>query len=506
MRHRRLAAVVAAVTALTLGGCSSSGDTGSGETEAIAQTLQLPLSTAPGNFQIGNWPGGEAYMFLSVYDTIVGRDVDGSVVPAIAETWEYSEDQKTLTFKIREDMTFTDGEPINATAVAASLEVARTGPSTASSLTRIAGVEAPDESTVVLTLSEPDAALLPILSGTIGAIGSPKVLTEESSKLKPVGSGPYVIDDSSTTVGAVYTLKRNPEYWNAEAYPYDTVEFRVIEDPVAQQNAMQAGQLDFINIPADQKSQYPEDKFTVGEGTPSGIAALWLIDRNGDIIPALSDKRVRQAINMALDRALIAESLGQGGLYPSNQLVSPRGEVFSEDLLKVNDYDPEAAKELLAEAGYADGFEMKMPSTALTTQFESAIAQALGDIGITVTWEPIQFQDLFPKIFTGNYGAFFFYNGLTSNDAQDLTASLVGLFNTFNHTTPELTELMKAANSAPVEEQADALRAINEYLVEDGWAAPIGYTSAFYAVTKDVTYTAPLVNGQTVLPFAPAGS
>lgn len=505
MRYRRLAAVVAAVTALTLGGCSSTGDPGPNAGEG-SQTLQLPLTTTPGNFQIGNWPGGEAYMFLSVYDTLVGRDLDGSVVPAVAETWEYSEDQKTLTFKIREGMKFTDGEPVDASAVAASLEVARKGPTTASSLTKIADVEAPDKSTVVLRLSGPDAALLPILTGTIGAIGSPKVLTEESSKLKPVGSGPYVIDDSSTTVGAVYTLKRNPDYWNAEAYPYDTVEFRVIEDPVAQQNAMQAGQLDYVNISSDQRSQFPEDKFTVGEGTPSGIAALWLIDRNGDIIPALKDKRVRQAINIAFDRSLMAESLGEGGTYPSNQLVSPRGEVFSEDLLKVHDYDPEAAKALLAEAGYADGFEMKMPSTALTTTYESAIAQALGDIGITVTWEPIQFQDLFPKIFTGNYGAFFFYNGLTSNDAQDLTGSLVGIFNTFNHTTPELTELMKAANSAPVEKQTDAWRAVNEYLVEDGWAAPVGYSSGFYATTKDVKYTAPLVNGQTVRPFAPAGS
>jgi len=506
MRYRRLAAVVAAVTALTLGGCSSGGDTAPDAKTSANKMLQLPLSTTPGNFQIGNWPGGEAYMFLSVYDTIVGRALDGSVVPAVAESWKYSEDQKTLTFKIREGMKFTDGEPVDAAAVVASLEVARTGPASASSLTKIAGVEASDESTVVVSLSEPDAALLPILSSNIGAIGAPKVLTAESSKLDPVGSGPYVIDDSSTTVGAVYTLKRNPDYWNTEAYPYDTVEFRVIEDPVAQQNAMQAGQLDFVNISADQRSQFPEDKFTVGEGTPSGIAALWLIDRNGDIIPALKDKRVRQAINMAFDRSLIAESLGEGGTYPSNQLVSPRGEVFSEDLLKVNDYNPERAKALLAEAGYADGFEMKMPSTALTTTYESAIAQALGDIGIKVTWEPIQFQDLFPKIFTGNYGAYFFYNGLTSNDAQDLAGSLVGIFNPSSYTTPELTELMKAANSASAEKQADAFRAVNEYLVDDGWAAPIGYSSGFYAVTKDVTYTAPLVNGQTVLPFAPAGS
>ena len=237
------------------------------------------------------------------------------------------------------------------------------------------------------------------------------------------------------------------------------------------------------------------------------MAALWFTDRAGKVIPALQEVGVRKAINMAFDRGLIESSLNKGSSHATNQVFSPLDPAFSEDLLTTNSYDVAAAKKLMADAGYADGFAVTMPSVAgVTTTYESTITQQLGDIGITVTWESVPFQDLFQKVFTGTYGMFFFFNGFAGNDAQDAQAALTGLFNPTQFMTPELQALLDTANAAPEDQQADAYLAVNKYLVEQAWAAPIVYATGNWVSSKDITYTPPVVGGQNLLPFAPASS
>lgn len=508
---KKLAAtVVAAATAVALVACSSSnGSTpsSSGSSGAAAPTtLHLPLSSAPTSFAIGEWGGGDATLLKSVYDTILGQDLDGKVVPGIAEAWKYSDDRKTLTLTIRSGMKFTDGEPVDAAAVVASLDALRKGATSGATLTSITDQKATDASTVVVTLSRPDAALLPVLAGVSGVVGAPKALTAESSKLEPVGSGPYTIDKAATTVGGVYTLKRNPDNWNVKAYPFETVELRVMQDATAAQNAMLAGQLDFASVTSDQIPLYDTSKFTIGQSKPQAVAALWFVDRAGATIPALTDKRVRQAINMAIDRESIAANLNKGATHATNQLLSPSDPAYSEELLTTNSFDVEAAKKLMADAGFASGFSVTMPSVqGVTTTYESTIGQELADIGITVTWESVPFQDLFQKIFTGTYPMFLFFNGVTGNDAQDTQASLTGLFNPTQFTTPELQALLDTANTASDDQQAAAWEAVNKYLVDEAWAAPFVYATSNFVTSKNVTFTPPVVGGQNLLPFAPAG-
>lgn len=508
MGKKLAAVVVAAATALALVACGSSTGSSSSSAGASADaTLHLPLSAAPTSFAIGEWGGGDATLLLSVYDTILSQDLDGKVGPGIAESWKYSDDRKTLTLTIRSGMKFSDGTPVDAAAVAASLKALQKGTSSGATLTAISDVTASDASTVVLTLSRPDAALIPVLAGVSGVVGSPKSLGAESSKLDPVGSGPYTIDKSATTVGGVYTLKKNPDNWNAKAYPFETVQLRVMQDATASQNAMQAGQLDFAGITGDQVSLYDPSKFTTGQSKPQAVAALWFADRAGKVVPALQDVRVRQAINMAFDRALLESSLNKGATHATNQVFSPLDPAFSEELLTTNSYDVDAAKKLMADAGFADGFAVTMPSVAgVTTTYESTITQQLADIGITVTWESVPFQDFFQKVFTGTYGMFFFFNGFTGNDAQDAQAALTGIFNPTQFMTPELQALLDTANAAPEDQQADAYLAVNKYLVDQAWAAPIVYATGNWVASKNITYTPPVVSGQNLLPYAPAGS
>lgn len=503
-RFRLVAIATVAAAAVALTGCSTPSSGGDSDPDT-PQTLELSLNAPPANFQIGNWAGGDSTLFLSVYDTLMYAEVDGSITPGLAESYEYSDDRMTLTFDLRDGATFTDGSPVDAAAVVASLEASRAGSSTAGLLTSITNVEALDDSTVVLTLSEPDASIIPLLTGISGAIGAPDVLAAESSQLTPVGSGPYVLDETKTTVGSTYTLTKNDEYWDADTYPFETVVFTIIQDPTAAQNALQAGQLDYAGVPsADVLKQFNESKFVTGSNRAGNVATLWLVDREGSVVPGLADVRVRQAINLALDREGIAAALNPGTNTATNQVFSPDGEAYSEELSDMYAFDVEEARSLMADAGYADGFAVTMPSTVVSTSYESVLSQALGDIGITVTWETVPFQDFYSKVYGGNYGMFFMVKGPSVADSQDANAVLSTVFNPFNSTTPELEELLATANSADEDQQGPAFRAVNEYLLDNAWFAPISLISGFYVHTKDVDYTPPFVNGLTVKPWSPA--
>ena len=500
-RSQIAAAAIAAAMALT--GCSSGGETGSPDQDLA---LNLSIQSPPSNFSIGNWSGGDATLFLSVYDSLVSLDLEGQIVPSIATSWKYSDDGKTLTFALRAGMNFTDGTPVDAAAVAASLNAALKGASSSAQLGAVAEVEAPDDSTVVLTLSRPDASLLPSLAGVSGGVGATDDLTAESSKLEPVGSGAYLLDKAKTTVGSLYTLTRNPDNWNVDAYPYETVSIRVIQDSTAAQNALKTGQLDFAGITPDLVSQFPTNEFTSGTSLPTAVGALWLVDRAGTIVPALADLRVRQAINMAVDRETIATNLTPGSSTASNQVLSPSGLAFDDDALDTYSYDLDAARDLMADAGYADGFDVTMPSTPISTLYDSTVSQQLADIGIRVTYENVPFQDFYSKVFAGNYGMFFMYNGFSGSDAQDVNASLQGLFNPFNSTSEELQTLIDAANAAPADEQGAAFRAVNNFFIDEAWFSPVSYATGTWVASNDLTYTPPVVGSQNVLPFRPATS
>lgn len=509
MNNRRTLRAVAVTTAvgvaISLAGCSAPAPSTTGDDSP--QTLRLSTSTAPGNFSIGEWTGGDSTLFLSVYDTIINREVEGEITGGLAESWEYSDDFLELTLSIREGLSFSDGEPVNAEAVVASLDASRAGAASSAKLASIEAVSAVDESTVEISLSRPDAALIPLLAGVEGAVGSPAALGEESSQLEPVGSGPYTLDLAATTTGSEYVLQKNEENWNADAYPFETVEMQVIADPTAVQNALLSGQLDAGGVAsADLVAIFPENDFFNGLNNPTALAGLWLVDREGAIVPALADERVRRAINLAIDRESIVNNVNPGVTSVSNQVVSPVGAAFDEGLISETEFDLDEANELMADAGYGDGFEVTMPSTVLSTTYESILSQQLGEIGITVNWEVVPFQDFYAKVFQGTYGMFFMFNGFSGSDAQDVSASLSGLFNPFGTTTPELEELVAAANATADADEAGAFLPVNEYLVEEAWFAPISAASGYYVVSNDLEYTVPLVGSQSVRPWSPASS
>lgn len=503
----KMKSAIAAIAAVIVAGIGLSGCApGQAPAENTEKTLRIAQSAPPGNFTIGAWSGGESLLSTAVYDTPVILSPEGELLPGIAESWQYSKDKTELTFHIRDGMKFTDGAPVDADAVVASFQALRKGPASSQGWVNVSTVKAADKSTVVVNLSQPDASFLPSLTGSVGAIGSSAALTAQSSKLKPVGSGPYTLNETKTVVGSKYILDRNPDNWNVKAYPYAHIEVSVIADATAAQNALRSGQIDVLPT-AGQKSvvdQFPSTQFNSGENHPTGAGVLWLSDRAGEVVPALADERVRKAINLAIDRQSIATKLLGPGNGPTNQVVSPSNKAFSKELLNEDPYDPNRARTLMAEAGYADGFAVTMPSTIVSQQIESTLTQSLADIGIKVSWKAVPLQEFDSKVYAKTYGMYYMFIGLSAFDAQDIRASLSGAYNPFNWTTPEFDKLRKAANAAPVDQEAAAFGAVNKYLVEHSWNAPVAYSNGYWVASKNIKYTAPTAYNLNLLPYAPA--
>jgi len=504
MKKRALIAGAAAmVAALGLAACSSPSGNSGGSSNA---TLRLAIQAPPASFAIGDLDSGQDnWIYGGVYESIITQDVSGKPIPGIAESWKYSDDNKTLTLKIRTGQKFSDGEKLDAQAVVDSLKVAQKGPQTSARFTAVTSIDATDDSTVVLKLSHPDAALIPALGGAAaGFVAAPKTLNSDKAATQPVGSGPYVLDQSKTTAGAIYTLTRNEKYRDVKDFPFKTVTVKIITDRTAVANAVRAGQLDFAYTdPATFKS-FPTGKFRSGTASSLGMGALWLADRDGTVVPALKDVRVRQAINLALDRKQIVKTIGQGLGVATDQVYIPSGKAYDSKLNDMYKYDPAAAKKLMAEAGYASGFSITMPSTVYSQQYESTISQELGDIGIKVTWETVPTAQSFGKILAKAYGMFYMPNGF-SGDAIDTQVVLSGIFNPFQSTSPELQQRLDAVNDSSGATQQQAYRDLNEFFVKQAWFAPLFTNDSLYVTPKSVIYTPPTGTALVLLKnFKPA--
>ncbi|MFD5407316.1 ABC transporter substrate-binding protein, partial [Streptomyces griseorubiginosus] len=474
-------------------------------------TLALSIFGTPNSFDPAQLiEGQQTYVWDSIFDTLLLQDNKGELHPGAARSWAYSKDARTLTLKLRQGMKFSSGDPVDANAVKATLERIRSTPGQSQlSLAAVSSVEAPDASTVVIKLSRPEASLLGALSTAPGVIGDPKTMAAKSTALNPVGSGPYTIDTKATVNGSVYVLNRRDDYWNKKAYPFKTVKIRVITDPTASANALKAGETNAGTVDVSQISAIKAAGFDITHVQATAGAFLVLGDRKGSKLKPLRDLRVRKAINLAFDRQKMVTQVLRGSGKPTDQLFNPKGGAYDEALNKVYPYDVAGAKKLLAEAGYPKGFSVTMPSLVFTKSFEPLFTQALADIGVKVTWEPVPAQQTTTAVASGKYPMFLLVEGLASDAI--MTRSFytpAGFRNVFRSTDPKLTGLLdQAAKELDPAKAAGIYREINEFGVENAWLAPVFFLGTDWATKKGITY---LGDGSstmaTIRQFGVAGS
>ncbi len=484
-------AATLAIAALALTACSGgSSDTSDGDGNASGGTLTLgaiiePLTLDPSGAEWGN----RSPYYQAMYDTLLVATPEGTIEPWLATAWEYNEDNTVLTLTIRDDVTFSDGSALTADVVVENMDRFKNGTSPdAGYFAAVESFEAPDDTTVVFTLSAPDPAMLDYLTRDAGLVASSEAIAAGDLATNPVGSGPYVYDASSSVPGTSYHYTANPDYWNPDVQHYDELVINVLGDNTAQLNAIRAGEANAVKVASSNDLAEIEGAGWTINANELDVASLLLLDRGGEMNEALGDVRVRQAINYAFDREGLLQALESGYGTVTGQMFPEKSPAYDPALDDYYGYDPEKARELLAEAGYADGLTLSLPNSALLGSTTYNLhEQQLADIGITVEYtDPGSnfIADLLAPKFPAAYIP------LEQNPDWQLIQFMIAptaIFNPFGYEDPQVSEYIAEIQSGDEATQAEVAAELNRYIVEQAWFAPMYRVQGNYPSDANTT-------------------
>ncbi|MGX5359624.1 ABC transporter substrate-binding protein [Kocuria sp. KH4] len=521
-RARRALAVtsLAAAASLALTGCLASDreeEGGSGEAAAgdVDGTFVFAASSDPKSLDPAFAQDGESFrVSRQIFEGLVGvQEGSAEPEPLLAESWEQSEDGRTYTFQLKDGVTFHDGTAFDAEAVCTNFDrwynfegllqsenmayyygSLFKGFADSPEQAIYAGCEATGAQEAQVTLNKPFAGFIAALSLPAFAMQSPTALEEygadtaggtaESPELSeyaqghPVGTGPFRFE--SWDVGNQVVLSAYEDYWGEQGQVTDVI-FRIIDDPQARRQALESGSVDGYDLVAPADTQALKDGgYNVVTRDPFTILYLGFNQAQEE----LAEPAVRQAIAHAIDKeALVSQTLPEGTTV-ATQFIPESVNGYNEDVTQY-EYDPERARELLAEAGYADGLELDfsyptgvsrpyMPNPEQT--FTTLTAQ-LEEVGITVNPQPDKWSpDYLDRV-----------NGTSEHDLHLLgwtgdyndTDNFVGVF--FGQEKPEFgfddPELFRALADAreltSIEEQTPVYEEINDQIMQKLPAVPL---------------------------------
>ena len=437
----------------------------------------------------------------ATYDTLVTFPADSveNVIPALAESWEISDDGTVYTFTLNPAATFSNGDPVTAGDVVFSFERLANITGNPSFLAEtIASVEAPDDSTVVLTLTQPDPSILAKLvfgafsvvnqevveaqGGTSGEDAATADTAETWLNANSAGSGPYVLE--SWEPGVETVLVRNPNYWGEPAN-MDRVIFRNVPEAATQKIQLEAGDIDIaMDLNQDQVASVQDNPaLDVYEGLSDTLIFL-KGNQDEEIGGPMSDPLVQKAVRYALDYDGIRLLSGGQAVTPASMI--PVGFLGAYGPEKAFARDLEQAKALLTEAGYPDGLEVELAYPDFTFAgvnfgtFAQKVQADLNEAGFDVALAPGEVQVALEAYRQGTepFGLWLWLPDY--RDSLDyvefLPEGVVGLRT--NWTNENADEEILALRDTVKVETDDAARAelfgqIQDYLQESGPYAPL---------------------------------
>ncbi|MGE0845204.1 MAG: ABC transporter substrate-binding protein [Flavobacteriaceae bacterium] len=380
--------VLAAVLALT-----------AGQATAAKTSLTMGMVLEPPHLDptAGAAAAIDEVVYANVFEGLTRIGRKGEVLPALAESWTISDDGLTYTFKLRQKVKFHDGSDFTAEDALFSLTRASGEKSENAQKALFATIETVsvvDNYTLRVKLSQPTGSFLFNLGWGDAVMVAPE--TAEGNKTHPVGTGPFKFAD--WVKGDRVDLVRNEGYWGKKP-ALEKATFKFIPDPAAAASALMAGDVDaFANFPAPETvPQFQADsRFKVVIGSTEGETILAINNAK----KPFDDVRVRRAMSEAIDRQAIVDGAMFGQGTPIGSHFAPHHPAYV-DLTGKYAYDPEAARKLLAEAGYPNGFKatLKLPPPSYARRGGEIIASQLRAIGIDLEIIPVEWPVWLDEVF-----------------------------------------------------------------------------------------------------------
>ncbi len=408
-----------------------------------AGTLRFGYSTGTTSFDPArSATGGDRVFLFPVYDRLIRLTNASEPLPMLATKWEFNNNGAGLVLTLRSGVGFQDGTPFNAESVKANLDRSRTLPESTqrAALRAITDVRTLDASRVEIRCNIGCGGLLQTLGDTAGMMVSPKAFSNPDLGTKPVGAGPYTLTEYRPGARAVYAPVKG--YYDPSNQTLAGIEISVLNDDATRLNALRSGQLDMTFLRPYQVDEAKAARLNV-VGSNGSIWYYMGMNMNRG---KFSDVRVRQALNHAVDKKGITESLLKGYCTPSDQPFREGVLGFAKQTPKiVYSYDPAKAKQLLAEAGLPSGFEFDAVVINLPffVQIAEAIQAQLSQIGVRMNLQAAPIPQAISTYFAKSGVDAFIGVNLGQSDPSAMVANLYlkeGFFNPSKFTTPAIQD------------------------------------------------------------------
>jgi peptide/nickel transport system substrate-binding protein len=352
-------------------------------------------------------------VFAALCDKLFDVDEKLNIIPQLATSYQWSADNKALTIKLRQGVTFHDGEKLDAAAVKFNIERHKNmaGSNRRGELAPVTSVDVIDESTVRLNLSAPFAPLLAQLADRAGMMVSPKAAQADGDKFgaKPVCSGPFRFVERVAQDRIV--LERYPNYWNKGEIHFDRIVYLPIVDATVRLANLKSGQLDFIERvgTSDIPSLKTDSRFKISRITEIGYQGITINVGKSELAqknPLGKDPRVREAFELALDREGIVQVAMDGEADVGNQWVAPTNAFYAKNV-PVPKRDVARAKALLAEAGVPNpSFTLMTPTTSDAQKIAQVVQAMVKEAGFDVKIQSTEFATSLDMADKGDFEAY----------------------------------------------------------------------------------------------------
>jgi ABC-type transport system substrate-binding protein len=471
-----------------------------GEITVIAPTDASSLDPISGN------SGNDHMLLYPLYDRLLNFEpATLEPIPGLATSWEQP-DPETLVLQLQEGVTFHDGTPFDAAAVKYNLDraLALDTSTVRADLTMIESVEATGPLEATIHMNRPDASLLLILADRPGMMVSPTAAEAAGADFgrQPVGAGPFRLVEWLN--GDRLVVEKNPDYWQ-DGMPYlDRITLRFINDQQTVVNALRTNEVDVaMKVAASEVETLDVADLTIEVHPSLGTTVCYFNFSR----PPFDDARVRRAVSLAVDRETLNEVQAFGLAEPAGSVFPPGYWAADPELADDVPFDLEQARELMAEAGLADGISIRgltYTGTAQTQLMEIMQAQ-LAQIGVDMSVESVDVGTATASFFE-ELGYDLYCAGWSGRPDPSQTVNSLfapdAFYNAGKHETPGMAAALETAGGAQDQDaRAEAFSEVIRLSQEDALLLPLLHSPDITAVFDDIGGFVPNLYGKVDVSF-----